>query len=104
MRPVSRGKAGPQRTQRTHREKRTQALAKSFFVWRAAPYVFFVALPSLFSVVPSAYLRLGRPDPRCDLDCTPLHAPERRVSAALVNAFAFGGNNLCLALRRREGK
>lgn len=54
--------------------------------------------------VVSPTLRLTDPDPECDLDCTPLVAKERRLRAALVNAFAFGGNNVCLALRRWEGR
>jgi 3-oxoacyl-[acyl-carrier-protein] synthase II len=54
--------------------------------------------------VVSPTLRLVDPDPECDLDCTPLVARERRLRAALVNAFAFGGNNVCLALRRWEGR
>jgi len=49
-------------------------------------------------------LRLVEPDPDCDLDCTPLTARERRLRVALVNAFAFGGNNACLALRHWEGR
>ncbi|GLH67428.1 beta-ketoacyl-[acyl-carrier-protein] synthase family protein [Geothrix edaphica] len=51
----------------------------------------------------SPTLRLEEPDPACDLDCTPLAAKERTIRAALVNAFAFGGNNVSLALRRWEG-
>jgi len=52
----------------------------------------------------SPTLRLEEPDPVCDLDCTPLAAKERPLRAALVNAFAFGGNNVSLALRRWEGR
>lgn len=51
----------------------------------------------------SPTLRLEDPDPLCDLDCTPREAKQRRIRAALVNAFAFGGNNVSLALRRWEG-
>lgn len=54
--------------------------------------------------VVSPTLRLVDPDPECDLDYTPLVARERRLRAALVNAFAFGGNNVCLALRQWEGR
>ncbi len=42
------------------------------------------------------YLEL---DPECDLDVVPNQARERRVSATLSNAFAFGGLNAVLALR-----
>lgn len=62
------------------------------------------AILALRDQVVSPTLRLGDPDPACDLDCTPLTARERRIRTALVNAFAFGGNNICLALRRWEGR
>lgn len=62
------------------------------------------AILALRDQVVSPTLRLEDPDPMCDLDCTPLAARERRIRTALVNAFAFGGNNVCLALRRWEGR
>lgn len=62
------------------------------------------AVLALRDQVVSPTLRLEEPDPLCDLDCAPLRAKERPVRAALVNAFAFGGNNVCLALRRWEGR
>lgn len=40
------------------------------------------------------------PDPACPVDCVPNAARRVRVDAALSNAFAFGGMNACLALRR----
>ena len=64
----------------------------------------FAAVMALRDSVVSPTLRLEDPDPVCDLDYTPLQAKVRSVRAALVNAFAFGGNNVCLALRRWEGK
>jgi 3-oxoacyl-[acyl-carrier-protein] synthase II len=51
----------------------------------------------------SPTLRLEEPDPACDLDCTAREAKERRIRAALVNAFAFGGNNVSLLLKRWGG-
>lgn len=63
-----------------------------------------VALLSLRDQVVSPTLRLENQDPGCDLDCTPLQPKSRPVRYALVNAFAFGGNNVCLALGRWEGK
>lgn len=62
------------------------------------------AVLALRDQVVSPTLRLEDPDPACDLDCTPRVAKERRIRAALVNAFAFGGNNVSLALRRWEGR
>ena len=63
-----------------------------------------VAVLGLRDQVVSPTLRLVDPDPACDLDCTPLQAKPRPLRAALVNAFAFGGNNVSLALRRWEGR
>ncbi|HCZ33527.1 MAG TPA: beta-ketoacyl-[acyl-carrier-protein] synthase II [Holophagaceae bacterium] len=62
------------------------------------------AILALRDQVVSPTLRLEEPDPVCDLDCTPLVAKERQVRTALVNAFAFGGNNVSLALQRWEGR
>lgn len=62
------------------------------------------AILALRDQVVSPTLRLEEPDPLCDLDCTPSAAKGRPVRAALVNAFAFGGNNVSLALRRWEGR
>jgi 3-oxoacyl-(acyl-carrier-protein) synthase len=63
-----------------------------------------VAALALRDQVVSPTLRLEEPDPDCDLDCTPKGAKERALRAALVNAFAFGGNNVSLALKRWEGR
>ena len=39
-------------------------------------------------------------DPTCDLDVTPNVARQRDVRAALSNAFAFGGTNAVIAIKR----
>ncbi|MBI4650578.1 beta-ketoacyl-[acyl-carrier-protein] synthase family protein [Candidatus Desantisbacteria bacterium] len=40
------------------------------------------------------------PDPNCDINCVPNKAKKRRVNIALNNAFAFGGNNSCLVVKK----
>jgi len=45
-------------------------------------------------------------DPECDVDCVPNTAREHRVTIALNNSYAFGGNNACLVLKKfaRDGQ
>ena len=40
------------------------------------------------------------PDPLCDIDCVPNKARIKKVNIALNNAFAFGGNNSCLVVKK----
>jgi 3-oxoacyl-(acyl-carrier-protein) synthase len=61
------------------------------------------AILALRDQVVSPTLRLEDPDPVCNLDCTAREAKARRLRAALVNAFAFGGNNVSLLLKRWSG-
>ena len=49
-------------------------------------------------IAPTAGWRQADPD--CAIDMVPNDARRARVDAALSNAFAFGGLNACLALRR----
>jgi 3-oxoacyl-[acyl-carrier-protein] synthase II len=48
-------------------------------------------------VAPTAHYR--DPDPECDLDYVPNVGRRAAVGAALVNAFAFGGQNAVLAVK-----
>jgi 3-oxoacyl-[acyl-carrier-protein] synthase II len=45
-------------------------------------------------------MNLEVPDPECDLDYVPNRAREHRVNVAMNNAYAFGGNNASLVLRK----
>jgi nodulation protein E len=47
-------------------------------------------------------INFQEPDPECALDVVPNEAREADVDVALSNAFAFGGLNAVLALRRAE--
>jgi 3-oxoacyl-[acyl-carrier-protein] synthase II len=40
------------------------------------------------------------PDATCDIDCVPNRAKRKKVSIALNNGFAFGGNNSCLVVKK----
>jgi 3-oxoacyl-[acyl-carrier-protein] synthase II len=45
-------------------------------------------------------INLREPDPECDLDYVPNCAREHTVQVAMNNAYAFGGNNASLILRK----
>ena len=47
-------------------------------------------------------MNLVEPDPECDLDYVPNAPRERRVAVAMNNAYAFGGNNASLILKKCE--
>ena len=40
------------------------------------------------------------PDPDCDLDITPNTSLQAEVNAVMSNAFAFGGNNACIIMKK----
>jgi 3-oxoacyl-[acyl-carrier-protein] synthase II len=53
------------------------------------------------NVVPPT-ANLENPDPECDLDYVPLVKRARRVDAAMINGFGFGGQNAVAIFRRFE--
>lgn len=61
-----------------------------------------VAIESIRTSLVPPTLNLEKPDPACDLDYVPGRARRSPVRAALVNAFAFGGTNTCLAFADPE--
>jgi nodulation protein E len=48
-------------------------------------------------------INYDEPDPECDLDVVPNTAREQAVDVVMTNAFAFGGLNAVLVLRRFDG-
>ncbi|MDP3919668.1 MAG: beta-ketoacyl-[acyl-carrier-protein] synthase family protein [Candidatus Omnitrophota bacterium] len=51
------------------------------------------------SVIPPT-INYEEPDPACDLDYVPNESRKTEVNAALSNSFGFGGQNICLAVKR----
>ena len=47
-------------------------------------------------------INLDTPDPECDLDYVPNRARASQFDVALSNSFGFGGQNVCLAVRKAE--
>jgi 3-oxoacyl-[acyl-carrier-protein] synthase II len=59
------------------------------------------ALACFYDRIPPT-INLREPDPECDLDYVPNCAREHTVRFAMNNAYAFGGNNASLVLRKCE--
>jgi 3-oxoacyl-[acyl-carrier-protein] synthase II len=60
------------------------------------------ALTVLYDRIPPT-MHLEEPDPECDLDYVPNAAREHTVHVAMNNAYAFGGNNSSVILKKYEG-
>jgi 3-oxoacyl-[acyl-carrier-protein] synthase II len=60
------------------------------------------ALAILHDRIPPT-MHLEVPDPECDLDYVPNAAREHTVHVAMNNAYAFGGNNSSVILKKCEG-
>jgi 3-oxoacyl-[acyl-carrier-protein] synthase II len=56
-------------------------------------------LTAKFDILPPT-INYETPDPECDIDCVPNISRKQKVNIALKNAFAFGGNNSCLVLKK----
>jgi 3-oxoacyl-[acyl-carrier-protein] synthase II len=59
------------------------------------------ALSVFYDRVPPT-INLKEPDPECDLDYVANCSREHTVKVAMNNAYAFGGNNASLVLRKCE--
>lgn len=51
------------------------------------------------NVIPPT-INFETPDQQCDINCVPNKAKVKKVNIALNNAFAFGGNNSCLVVKK----
>jgi 3-oxoacyl-[acyl-carrier-protein] synthase II len=59
----------------------------------------FCLLAMRDAIIPPT-INYEEPDPECDLDYVPNTARRSDVTIALSNSFGFGGQNICLALRK----
>jgi len=59
------------------------------------------ALAVFYDRIPPT-INLNEPDPECDLDYVPNAARAHSVGMAMSNAYAFGGNNASLILKKCE--
>ncbi len=57
------------------------------------------ALTIKSNIIPPT-INFETPDPECDIDCVPNKAREHKVTIALNNSYAFGGNNASLVFKK----
>ena len=69
----------------------------------AAAHCMLGALAVLTEGIAPPTINLDRPGPDLDLNYVPNVAQPVATDAVMVNAFAFGGTNACLVLRRHDG-
>lgn len=68
----------------------------------SAVELIITALAVAHDIIPPT-INYETPDPECDLDYVPNTAREQKVTVALSNSFAFGGQNATLAVRKFKG-
>ncbi|MBU1998496.1 MAG: beta-ketoacyl-[acyl-carrier-protein] synthase family protein [Candidatus Omnitrophota bacterium] len=56
-------------------------------------------LSAKFDTIPPT-INYETPDPQCDIDCVPNTKREKIINIAMNNAFAFGGNNSSLVIKK----
>jgi 3-oxoacyl-[acyl-carrier-protein] synthase II len=56
-------------------------------------------LAARFDRIPPT-MNFSSPDPECELDFVPNVARDQRVTVAMNNAYAFGGNNASVLFRK----
>lgn len=54
------------------------------------------------SIIPPT-INYQEQDPQCDLDYVPNEARQASLNVVLSNSFGFGGQNICLAVRKYDG-
>ena len=81
----------------------TKSMTGHMFGATGAAELIASALALRDGIVPPT-VGLAEPDPACDLDYTPQEARRRPLDIALSNSLGFGGHNVCVALRRFDGR